>query len=78
MGARVIAVTTSHDVEIQEKADLTFPVEAASEMFSPLVSVVPGELLAIHAFRRWRSESFSASGRGRQMAISMHLTRGKK
>jgi glucosamine--fructose-6-phosphate aminotransferase (isomerizing) len=78
MGPRVVAVTTSRDVQMREKADLIVPVEAASEMFSPLVSVVPGELLAIHAFRRWRSESFSASNRARYMAISMGLTRRRK
>jgi glucosamine--fructose-6-phosphate aminotransferase (isomerizing) len=78
MRPRVIAVTSSGDGQIREKADLIVPVGTTSEMFSPLVSVVPGEFLAIHAFRRWRSESFSASGRGRYMAISMHLTRGRK
>lgn len=75
LGARVIAVTNSNDGRISAKADLIFPVEAKLEMFSPLVSVVPGELLGIHAFARWGSKPFSASTRGRQIAASRQLTR---
>jgi glucosamine 6-phosphate synthetase-like amidotransferase/phosphosugar isomerase protein len=75
MGARIVAVTTLPDDQMQEKADLTFPVGAVSEMFSPLASIVPGELVGIHAFARWGSEPFFASNRGRQMAASKRLTR---
>jgi glucosamine--fructose-6-phosphate aminotransferase (isomerizing) len=78
MGARVIVVTASHDDQIREKADLIFPVEATSEMFSPLVSVVPGELLGIHAFARWGTGPSSASSRSRTRAVSKRLTRGRK
>jgi glucosamine--fructose-6-phosphate aminotransferase (isomerizing) len=78
MGARVIAVTTSHDDQIREKADLVFPVEATSEMFSPLVSVVPGELLGIHAFARWGTGPSSESSRRRTRAVSKQLTRGRE
>jgi glucosamine--fructose-6-phosphate aminotransferase (isomerizing) len=75
MGARIIAVVTSRDDQIRKKADLALQVDITSEMFSPLVSVVPGELLGIHAFRRWGSSSSFTSNRGRQMAISERLTR---
>lgn len=75
LGARVIAVTTAGDDRIREKANTVFSIEATSEMFAPLVSVVPGELLGIHAFARWGSEPFSASTRGRQIAASRRLTR---
>jgi len=75
IGAHVIAVTSSHDSQIQEKADLTFPVTATSEVFSPLVSVVPGELLGIHAFGRWGGGPSFASKRRHLMAISKRLTR---
>ena len=75
MGARVVAITASRHDRIQQEAHATFPVETTSEMFSPLVSVVPGELLGIHAFARWGGEVFSTSGRGRQMAIGKRLTR---
>jgi glucosamine--fructose-6-phosphate aminotransferase (isomerizing) len=75
MGARVVAVVTSRDDQIRKKADLALPIDITSEMFSPLVSVVPGELLGIHAFQRWGSSSSFASNRGRQMAVSERLTR---
>jgi len=75
MGAHVIAVTTLDSEQIQEEANLTFAVEIRSEMFSPLISVVPGELLGIHAFARWGGGALSASERRRQMAISKRLTR---
>ncbi len=75
MGARVIAVTTSYDDQIRGKADLVFSVEATSEMFSPLISVVPGELLGVHAFARWGSDPFLASTRGRQITAGRRLTR---
>ncbi|MEJ2556620.1 MAG: SIS domain-containing protein [Anaerolineae bacterium] len=75
MGARAITVVTSHDDQIRKKADLAWPIDVTSEMFSPLVSVVPGELLGIYAFGRWGSSSSFASNRGRQMAISERLTR---
>jgi glucosamine--fructose-6-phosphate aminotransferase (isomerizing) len=78
MGAHVIAVTNSHNDHLQQKANLAFPVATKSETFSPLVLVVPGELLAIHAFARWGSKTLSASDRGRQMAISKQLTREGK
>jgi glucosamine 6-phosphate synthetase-like amidotransferase/phosphosugar isomerase protein len=74
MGARVIAVTTLDDPR-RENADLTFSIGTVPEMFSPLVSVMPGELFGIHAFARWGSEPFLASNRGRQMAASKRLTR---
>jgi glucosamine 6-phosphate synthetase-like amidotransferase/phosphosugar isomerase protein len=75
MGAHVIAVTDSRDDQMREKADLAFPVEATSEMFSPLASVVPGELLGIHALGRWGGGSSFASKRRHLMAISKQLTR---
>jgi len=75
MGAHVIAVTTLDSEQIQEEANLTFALEAASEMFSALISVVPGELLGIHAFARWGSGALSTSERRRQMAVSRRLTR---
>ncbi len=78
MGARVIVVTTSRNDQIREQADLVFPVEAVSEMFSPLVTVVPGELLGIHAFARWGIGPSSASIRRRTRAVSKRLTRGRK
>jgi len=72
MGARVIAVTT---YPVQENADLTLSIGAVPEMFSPLVSVVPGELLGIHAFACWGSEPFFASSRDRQVKVGRQLTR---
>jgi glucosamine--fructose-6-phosphate aminotransferase (isomerizing) len=75
LGAHVVVVRNTYDEQIQGKATLTFPVEARSEMFSPLVSVVPGEFLGIHAFARWGSGPLSASERSRQMAVSRRLTR---
>ena len=74
MGARVIAVSTRGG-QLQGNADLTFSTEAVSEMFSPLVSVVPGELFGIHAFARWGSEPFFASSRDRQVMVGRRLTR---
>jgi len=70
--AHVVAVTNSDEAGVQGQAHLTFAVEAASEMFSPLVSVVPGELLGIHALGRWGSVACTPVRR-RQMA---QLTRG--
>jgi glucosamine--fructose-6-phosphate aminotransferase (isomerizing) len=78
MGAQVIAVTASDDDQIRERADLVFPVEATSEMFSPLVSVVPGELLGIHAFARWGIGPSFAFSRSRTRLVSKRLTRGRK
>jgi glucosamine 6-phosphate synthetase-like amidotransferase/phosphosugar isomerase protein len=75
MGAHLIAVTTLDSEQIQEKANLTFALETTSEMFSPLISVVPGELLGIHAFARWGGGALSAAERRDQMAISRRLTR---
>jgi glucosamine 6-phosphate synthetase-like amidotransferase/phosphosugar isomerase protein len=75
MGARVIAIATDQDDPLQRKADLAFPIGAVPERFSPLVSVMPGELVGIHAFARWGSEPFLASNRGRQMAAGRRLTR---
>lgn len=78
MGAGLVAVTTSPDDQMQEKADLIFPVGTVPEIFSPMVSVVPGELLGIHAFARWGGESLSASGLSRRMAVGRQLTRKRK
>jgi glucosamine--fructose-6-phosphate aminotransferase (isomerizing) len=75
MGTRTIAVVTSRDDQIRKKADLALPIGITSEMFSPLVSVVPGELLGIHAFGRWGSGPSFAASRERQMLISERLTR---
>ena len=76
MDARVIAVTTSlNDDQVRENANLTFSVEATSEMLSPLVSVVPGEVLGIGAFARWGGGDSFFSNRRRQMAIGKRLTR---
>jgi glucosamine--fructose-6-phosphate aminotransferase (isomerizing) len=77
MGARIIAVTTCGE-PLQEKADLAFLIRAVPEMFSPLVSVVPGEILGIHAFARWGTEPFFASDRGRQLAVGKRLTRASE
>jgi glucosamine--fructose-6-phosphate aminotransferase (isomerizing) len=75
MGAHTIAIATSDDDQIRDQVDLTFPVPTTSEMFSPLVSAVPGELLGIYAFGRWGIERSFASKRRRQIAISTQLTR---
>jgi len=76
MDACVIAVTTSlNDEQVRENADLTFSVKAVPEMLSPLVSVVPGEVLGICAFARWGGGDSFISNRRRQMAIGKHLTR---
>ena len=79
MGAHTIAVSQStprpHHRRAPIDADWTLTVPVTSEMLSPLVSVVPGELLGIHAFARWGSGPLSASERRRQMAISKRLTR---
>jgi glucosamine--fructose-6-phosphate aminotransferase (isomerizing) len=76
MGARVIAVTTSlNDDQVRENANLTFSVKAMSEMLSPLVCVVPGEILGICAFARWGGGGSFVSNRRRQMAIGKRLTR---
>jgi glucosamine--fructose-6-phosphate aminotransferase (isomerizing) len=75
MGARAIAVVTSRDDQVSRKADLALPVEITSEMFSPLVSVMPGELLGVHVFGRWGSGASFVSNRGRQMLVSGRLTR---
>ena len=73
MGARAITVTTFD--QIRENADLSLSIGTVSEIFSPLVSVVPGELLGIHAFARWGSEPSFASSRDRQVMVGRRLTR---
>ncbi len=75
MGARAVAVVTSRDDQVRRKADQALPIDITSEMFSPLVSVVPGEILGIHAFGRWGSAPSFASNRGHQMLVSGRLTR---
>jgi glucosamine 6-phosphate synthetase-like amidotransferase/phosphosugar isomerase protein len=76
MDARVIAVTTSlNDDQVRENASLTFSVKATPEVLSPLVSVVPGEVLGICAFARWGGGDSFVSNRRRQMAIGKRLTR---
>jgi glucosamine--fructose-6-phosphate aminotransferase (isomerizing) len=72
--AHVVAVASPHDEQVQGQAHRTFAVEADAEMFSPLVTAVPGEFLGIHAFGRWGSV-VSTPVRRRQMA---QLTRGKE
>ena len=74
MGAHVVAITTQGG-QLEGNADISFFTEAVPEMFSPLVSVVPGELVGIHAFARWGSESSFASSRDRQVKASKRLTR---
>jgi len=50
---RVIAVATEGDEEIREAADQTVFVPAAPELLSPILEVVPLQLLAYHiAVRR--------------------------
>jgi glucosamine--fructose-6-phosphate aminotransferase (isomerizing) len=52
-GGIVIAVATEGDEQIAEKADYVLYVPEVSEMLSPLVSVIPLQLLAYHiAVRR--------------------------
>ena len=75
VGAHTVAVISAGDDQIQGQVDLTFTVLTTAEMFSPLVSTVPGELLSIYAFGRWGIERAFASKRGRQIAISTQLTR---
>jgi glucosamine--fructose-6-phosphate aminotransferase (isomerizing) len=50
----VIAVTTEgHDEEARETSDITLPVPAANELLSPIMEIVPLQLLAYHiAVRR--------------------------
>ena len=50
----VIAVTTEgHDEEARETSDLTLPVPATNELLSPILEIVPLQLLAYHiAVRR--------------------------
>jgi len=73
--ARVIAVATLRDVQVREQAGLVFPVAPTSEMFSPLVGAMPGQLLAMNALAHWGGESFSVSLQERQLAVSRRLTR---
>ena len=73
--ARVIAVAAVHDVQVRERADLVFPVAPKSEVFSPLVCAMPGQLLAMHALAHWGGESFSVSLQERQLTVSRRLTR---
>jgi len=63
------------DEQLQETANLAFFIGGVSEIFSPLVSVAPGELLGIHAFARWGSEPSFASSRDRQLMVGRRLTR---
>ena len=52
-GGKVIAVATEGDTLIAEKADFVLYVPAVSELVSPVVSVIPLQLLAYHiAVRR--------------------------
>ena len=78
LGARVVAVTSRDGDAAQKVTDLTLPIAPVSEMFSPLVSTVPGGLLGIHAFGRWGSGPLSTSERHQQMAIGRKLTRGER
>src|SRR6516162_9044600 len=47
--ARVIAVATEGDSAIARHAEAVFYVPAAAELLSPLLSVLPLQLLAYHA-----------------------------
>jgi glucosamine--fructose-6-phosphate aminotransferase (isomerizing) len=51
-GARVIAVATEGDTEITAHADEVIRVPAASAMLSPLLAVIPLQLLAYYIARR--------------------------
>jgi glucosamine--fructose-6-phosphate aminotransferase (isomerizing) len=52
-GGTVIALATEGDEEMEEKADHVLPVPATSPLLSPVVNVVPLQLLAYHlAVRR--------------------------
>jgi glucosamine--fructose-6-phosphate aminotransferase (isomerizing) len=48
-GAKVIAIYTEGDDEIAELADIAIPVPETAEYASPLVTVLPLQLLAYHA-----------------------------
>ncbi|TVQ93114.1 MAG: glutamine--fructose-6-phosphate transaminase (isomerizing) [Deltaproteobacteria bacterium] len=48
-GARLIVVHTEGDDELAELADLSIPVPAVPDYLSPLITVLPLQLLAYHA-----------------------------
>lgn len=48
-GARLIAIHTEGDTEIAELAHMSIPVPAVADYASPLVTVLPLQLLAYHA-----------------------------
>ena len=51
-GARVIAVATEGDEQIAHHADELIRVPATDWMLSPLLAVIPLQLLAYHIARR--------------------------
>jgi len=52
-GGRVIALATEGDQEVPRLADHTIPIPAAPELLSPILEIVPLQLLAYHiAVRR--------------------------
>lgn len=77
MGACLTSVTSNSDSQLQERVSFNFSVETRSEMFSPLISVVPGQILGIHAFARWGNHLLFSSQRSRQLAITKRLTRDR-
>jgi glucosamine--fructose-6-phosphate aminotransferase (isomerizing) len=48
-GAVLIVIHTQGDTEIEELADISIPVPATADFASPLVTVLPLQLLAYHA-----------------------------
>ena len=48
-GGRVIAVATEGDTRIEDYADFVFRVPAISDALSPMLTVIPLQLLAYHA-----------------------------
>jgi fructoselysine-6-P-deglycase FrlB-like protein len=77
LGARVTAVTTTADAALDEVAQLVVPLGELPEVVSPSVTVMPGQLLGLHAFARWgRGERF-ASRRAQQMSVAHGLTRSR-
>ncbi|MBN1259902.1 MAG: SIS domain-containing protein [Anaerolineae bacterium] len=74
-GAHTAAVTTGESGRVGRVADFVFDVGPVPEMFSPVVTSVPGELLGIQALRRWGKGGFIGAHRGQQMAINRQLTR---
>ena len=48
-GAVLIVIHTAGDTEMEELADISIPVPATPDYVSPLITVLPLQLLAYHA-----------------------------